>query len=479
MADLKAALMASREAGGGGAARGEVEEGGGEGGDAAGDAAAAAGVVTAAAAAAAGGAAAGATAPAGAAEKPAEGGGQVLREAVLRREMREVYEKLDKAGIEARAGQREVERQQKELRQAVIQSAEITVCTLSAAGGELVSGWPPGRAPRFDALVIDEAAQALEPATLIPMQLLRSGARIVLVGDPQQLPPTVLSAGGSAAALSQSLFERLQRAGCRVTMLQQQYRMHPAISAFPSQFFYSGRLMDGVSESDRAAPFHTHPLLAPLAVIDVAGGREARGGGGSVSNREEAQMAAAMYRSLRRVDPHFGGTVAVISPYKAQLSILQKAFDLRGEGEAARVEFVTVDGYQGREADVVIFSAVRAHACGAIGFLQDVRRLNVAITRARLSLWVVCSAATLAASGSAPWKELLRAASARGALFRPPPSVYSHANGPRMHELLKAGPGAQSALALAWGQLQAEAAGAAGAARAARAASGGGGGGGD
>lgn len=293
--------------------------------------------------------------------------------------------------------------------------------------------WPTGAAPLFDALVIDEAAQALEPATLIPFQLIKPGAsRIILVGDPRQLPPTVLSKAAEGARLAQSLFERLQRCGWPVCMLDEQYRMHPDISRFPSKFFYEGRLLDGVgiNTTSRGALFHKQPCFAPFVVWDCQEGREHGGGkggkGGSLRNVAEAEVAAVLAAGLLRSYPGEVGSIVVITPYRAQLGALRSEFrrELGGDAAlaAAGVEFGTVDGFQGREADVVIFSCVRAqpgavsNGGGArVGFLADVRRMNVGLTRARRALWVVCHASTLQRSDA--WRPLLEEASNRQILY--------------------------------------------------------------
>ena len=139
-----------------------------------------------------------------------------------------------------------------ELKRQVLKEAHVVFATLSQSGHETLSGISlSGKAgrdkrslqngreaqsgERFDAVVIDEAAQALETATLVPLQLLASGGQLVLVGDPKQLPATVLSQLAAKQGLERSLFERLQLAGHRVSLLETQYRMHPAICAFPSK----------------------------------------------------------------------------------------------------------------------------------------------------------------------------------------------------------------------------------------------------
>ncbi|KAL4457300.1 hypothetical protein ABPG75_012165 [Micractinium tetrahymenae] len=331
----------------------------------------------------------------------------------------------------------------KELRAAVVAQSEVVAATLSSAGGELLQLMPRANslgvagsaagsstAPLlgFDAIVCDEAAQALEPSTLIALQLLAPGGRLVLVGDPQQLPATVVSRAAAAASLAQSLFERLMQAGYPLCMLRTQYRMHPAISSWPAAFFYSGRLLDaptvaatGDGGGGRAAPWHARPCFPPLAFWDCREGRERGGGAGSsVSNAEEAEVAFALYAGLAAQFGRDVGDVAVLTPYKAQLALLRRTFQQRGGAAVADdVLFATVDGFQGREADVVIFSCVRAHANGGsgagVGFLSDVRRMNVALTRARRSLWIIGHADTLA--GCQPWQELMQHGRAQRRLF--------------------------------------------------------------
>ncbi|GIM05142.1 hypothetical protein Vretimale_9587 [Volvox reticuliferus] len=367
---------------------------------------------------------------------------------------------------------RDLERQRKEVRQAVLLAAEVVVTTLSSAGGDLASLCStamtaattattatatgaalsrsgrsavetPSVAPgayRFDALIIDEAAQALEPAALIPLQLLRPGAKVVLVGDPKQLPPTVLSRAADAAQLSQSLFERLQRAGCHVCLLSRQYRMHPEISRFPSSFFYDGALQDGetITATSRSAPCHNHPLFRPLMVYNCAGQMEqgsAGGGGnkgGSLFNKAEAVLVAELCMGLLVHFPGYRPHVAILTPYRAQLSVLRSTLQValrkaRLREDVAsileRIDIVTVDSYQGREADIVIFSTVRAGGTSSLGFLTDIRRMNVALTRARRCLWIVGHAETLATSP--PWLMLLRHAATQKSLISVRPPVSS------------------------------------------------------
>ena len=317
--------------------------------------------------------------------------------------------------------------------------------------------------PLFDAVIVDEAAQATELATLIPLRWLKPGGVAVLVGDPKQLAPTVLAKSRAVErCLSRSLFERMQRAGARAHLLSVQYRMHPSIRAFPSSRFYGSRLVDGTPAGSRISP-----LGANYACVDCVGGFEVRRR--STSNPVEVSVCLAVYAQLirnLRVSCTLNRdaeetraaatttTVGVVTPYRDQLEALRRGFarvtDTNPDARLAPVEFATVDGVQGREFDVVLFSCVRANKTTgvseqnddavretlddddlddaspadiaaalrsrrAIGFLADKRRLNVALTRPRLALVVVGHAATLRAADGT-WRSLWEDAARRGAV---------------------------------------------------------------
>ena len=314
--------------------------------------------------------------------------------------------------------------------------------------------------PLFDAVIVDEAAQATELATLIPLRWLKPGGVAVLVGDPKQLAPTVLAKSRAVErCLSRSLFERMQRAGARAHLLSVQYRMHPSIRAFPSSRFYGSRLVDGTPAGSRVSP-----LGANYACVDCAGGFEVRRR--STSNPVEVSVCVAVYAQLVRnlrlsrrdaEETRAGATtttVGVVTPYRDQLEALRRGFarvtDTNPDARLAPVEFATVDGVQGREFDVVLFSCVRANKTTttavserdvdavrdvdddaddaspadiaaalrsrrAIGFLADKRRLNVALTRPRAALVVVGHATTLRAADST-WRSLWEDAARRGAV---------------------------------------------------------------
>lgn len=266
--------------------------------------------------------------------------------------------------------------------------AEIVFTTVSSSGRKLFSRLNHG----FDMVVIDEAAQASEVAILPPLSL--GAARCVLVGDPQQLPATVISKAAGTLMYSRSLFERFQLAGCPTLLLSVQYRMHPQIRDFPSRYFYQGRLTD--SDSIVSLPDETYyrdPMLKPYVFYDVTHGREShRGGSASFQNIHEAQFILRLYEHLQKFVKANGGgkkvTVGIITPYKLQLKCLQREFEeVMGTEEGKDIYINTVDAFQGQERDVIIMSCVRASNHG-VGFVADIRRMNVALTRARRALWV-------------------------------------------------------------------------------------------
>ncbi len=246
---------------------------------------------------------------------------------------------------------------------------------------------------RFDLVVIDEAGQATEPTAWIPT--LRAN-KLVLGGDHCQLPPTILSAEAEAQGYGISMMERLVGLyGSEITScLEVQYRMHEAIMGFPSLMFYQSRL--------KAAPRVAHHSLAdilpltaeeaPLLFIDTAGAgfyEEAETDGGGLLNPKEGELILCRARKL--LDLGIAPTaLALITPYAAQ------ARWLRDHCEMMDIEVDTIDGFQGREKEVVLLSLVRCNDQQSLGFLRETRRLNVALTRARRQLIIVGDSGTLA-----------------------------------------------------------------------------------
>ncbi|XP_048498755.1 uncharacterized protein LOC104891497 isoform X2 [Beta vulgaris subsp. vulgaris] len=288
--------------------------------------------------------------------------------------------------------------------------AEVVFTTLSSSGRKLFSRLTHG----FDMVVIDEAAQASEVGILPPLAL--GAARCVLVGDPQQLPATVISKAAGTLFYSRSLFERFQQAGCPTMLLSVQYRMHPQIRDFPSRYFYQGRLTD--SESVTSLPderYYQDPLLKPYLFFDITHGREShRGGSVSYQNIHEAQFCLRLYEHLHKTAKALGlgkVTVGIITPYKLQLKCLQREFDdILNTDEGRDLYINTVDAFQGQERDVIIMSCVRASNHG-VGFVADIRRMNVALTRARRALWVMGNGNALMQSDD--WAALITDAKAR------------------------------------------------------------------
>ncbi|XP_029130085.1 uncharacterized protein LOC109812659 isoform X2 [Cajanus cajan] len=358
----------------------------------------------------------------------------------LYEQKRQIYKDLCNVQAQEKRANEETRTLRNKLRKSILKEAEIVVTTLSGCGGDLYGICSermlnskfggPSEHTLFDAVVIDEAAQALEPATLIPLQLLKSsGTKCIMVGDPKQLPATVLSNVASKFLYECSMFERLQKAGHPVIMLTEQYRMHPEICKFPSLHFYDNKLLNGSQISNKSAPFHQTKGLGPYVFYDIIDGQEVRGknsGVMSLCNEHEADAAVEVLKFFKKRFPaeFVGGRIGVITPYKSQLSLLRSRF-LKAFGplSIADIEFNTVDGFQGREVDILLLSTVRAAYSGitseinsnSIGFVADVRRMNVALTRARLSLWIFGNARTLQSNQN--WAALLKDAKERNLIM--------------------------------------------------------------
>ncbi|MCO5594419.1 hypothetical protein L7F22_048449 [Adiantum nelumboides] len=328
--------------------------------------------------------------------------------AVERMEVRSEIKRLSIVHARYCGGKFSIKKARGKLEKSFARDAEIVFTTLSSSRSptiRLVSG-------RFDVLIVDEAAQASEVATLPPLTL--GAPHCILLGDPKQLAATVISTVAQSLGYSRSLFERLQLAGCPVLMLREQYRMHPQIREFPSIHFYQGLLQDNarvLSFPDEI--YHMNPLLRPYLFFDLAYGKESKlCDSGSFQNLMEAKFAAQLYEHLLEVmnKGSLNISVGVVTPYKLQLECLKQEFGpLKSAGKD--VYFNTVDAFQGQERDVMIMSCVRAGNYG-VGFVADVRRMNVALTRAHRSLWVIGNARTLCTSKD--WEALIANAKQRG-----------------------------------------------------------------
>ncbi|XP_054776314.1 probable helicase MAGATAMA 3 [Prosopis cineraria] len=301
------------------------------------------------------------------------------------------------------------------IRAAILDEATIVFSTLSFSGSHVFSKLNRS----FDVVIIDEAAQAVEPATLVP--LANQCKKVFLVGDPAQLPATVISEVAKNHGYGKSLFERLKEGGYPVNMLKTQYRMHPEIRSFPSREFYEDSLEDGEDVKFRTErEWHDYCCFGPFCFFDIHEGQEARpAGSGSWINEEEVEFVLLLYQKLVTLYPVLksGNQLAIISPYSQQVKLFQRRFEETfGVSSEKVVDICTIDGCQGREKDIAIFSCVRASKDKGIGFLEDDRRMNVGITRAKSAILVVGSASTLRRSER--WNKLVESAEKRHSLLK-------------------------------------------------------------
>lgn len=312
----------------------------------------------------------------------------------LRRRKTQLSIQIDAAKDNESSLSRQADLNRKRAQQSVLDEAHVICATLSGSGHDMFQNLNI----EFETVVVDEAAQCVEMSALIPLKY--GCAKAILVGDPKQLPPTVFSKEAARFQYEQSLFVRMQtNHPDDVHLLDTQYRMHPEISYFPSQTFYDGRLLDGDDMAGlREKPWHSSMLLGPYRFFDVQGQHQAAPKGHSLINIAEIDVAMALYSRLMNdfKDCDLRGKIGIITPYKSQLRELKDRFSRQyGETVFEYVEFNTTDAYQGRESEIIIFSCVRASPAGGIGFLQDIRRMNVGLTRAKSSLWVLGNSQSL------------------------------------------------------------------------------------
>ena len=278
--------------------------------------------------------------------------------------------------------------------------ARVIASTLVGAAHRLLEG------RRFETVFIDEAAQALEAACWIP---LRRASRVILAGDHCQLPPTVKSMAALKGGLGKTLMERLVdiKPTC-VTLLQTQYRMHEQIMRFSSDYFYGGKVETapqikyrGILDYDIPIEWDS-PKETPETDAHDHTGEAFVGDTYGRINKGEAQLTLDKLQQYfdkigkqRILDERID--VGVISPYRAQVQYLRQLISKRDFFKPFRklISVNTVDGFQGQERDIIIISMVRDNEQGQIGFLRDLRRMNVAITRARMKLIILGDAATL------------------------------------------------------------------------------------
>jgi ATP-dependent RNA/DNA helicase IGHMBP2 len=234
----------------------------------------------------------------------------------------------------------------------------------------------------FDYVIHDEAGQATAPSSLCAV--LR-GRRLVLAGDPKQLPPTVVSLDAKEAGLDVTLFERIETltGRARTRLLETQFRMREPIVAFSNARYYEGKLKTDPS----AAAQEGLPDVPACGFQHVTGRENERQRNGSISNDFEVETVAALVEKFRPECRERGWTMAVLTPYQAQRESIRRRIP--------GLEVSTVDGAQGREWDVVLYSTVRSNPQHRLGFVEDERRLNVAVTRAKRNFLLVGDERTL------------------------------------------------------------------------------------
>ena len=279
----------------------------------------------------------------------------------------------------------------------IFQEARVIACTLTGAANRVLEGM------KFNTLFIDEAAQALEAACWIPI---RKVLRVIFAGDHQQLPPTVKSIAALKAGLGKTLMERIvENKPEVVTLLQVQYRMNDQIMQFSSREFYDGMLQTAPEIKYRGILDYDNPMSwynTDDLPDEIESKEEFVGESFGRINKAEAEL------TLQHLELYYGRIgkqrilderidVGIISPYRAQVQLLRRMIKKREFFKPYRhlISVNTVDGFQGQERDVIILSLVRSNDEGQIGFLRDLRRMNVAITRARMKLIILGSVDTL------------------------------------------------------------------------------------
>ena len=311
---------------------------------------------------------------------------KALREVHGRRGSESYHQKVDR--LKSRITELELR-----IHNDLFSQARVIACTLAGSASRVLEGM------RFATLFIDEAAQALEAACWIAI---RKAGRVVLAGDHCQLPPTIKCYEALKGGLALTLMERIVQSNPQVvTLLGVQYRMNEQIVSFSSQWFYGGKV-------ESAPEVRTRGILdwdTPMVWIDTAGldGKEEFVGEsfGRI-NRAEAALTMQTLQDYfdkvgrkRVLDERLD--VGIISPYRAQVQHLRRLIRQSAYFKPYRslIDVNTVDGFQGQERDIIVISLVRSNDDGQIGFLRDLRRMNVAITRARMKLIILGDVSTL------------------------------------------------------------------------------------
>lgn len=296
------------------------------------------------------------------------------------------HQKMDR--LKSRATELELR-----IRSSLFGEARVIASTLTGAANRVLEG------EKYSTLFIDEAAQALEAACWIAI---RKAGRVVLAGDHCQLPPTVKSIMALKGGLGKTLMERIvENKPETVTLLKMQYRMNEQIMTFSSDWFYNGMVESAPMVSHRGILDYDIPMMW-IDTAECDGKEEFVGENFGRINRIEAEMTLqTLQQYLEKIGKQRileeSIDVGIISPYRAQVQLLRKELRKREFFRPYRhlLTVNTVDGFQGQERDIILISLVRSNDGGDIGFLRDLRRMNVAITRARMKLIILGSSATM------------------------------------------------------------------------------------
>ncbi|KAG7153385.1 Regulator of nonsense transcripts 1-like, partial [Homarus americanus] len=307
-------------------------------------------------------------------------------------ELQKLQQLKEETGELSSADEKRYRMLKKQAEKTLLEAADVICCTCVGAGDPRLARL------KFHSILIDE----------IPVVL--GAKQVILVGDHCQLGPVVMCKKASRAGLSQSLFERLVVLGIRPFRLTVQYRMHPQLAQFPSNFFYEGSLQNGVADADRTMKGVSFPWPQadkPQFFYVTSGQEEIAGSGTSYLNRTEASSVEKLVTRFLNsgVKPE---QIGVITPYEGQRAYLVQYMQYQGplnQKLYQRLEVASVDAFQGREKDLIIMSCVRSNEHQGIGFLSDPRRLNVALTRARYGIIIVGNPKVLSKQGL--WNHLL------------------------------------------------------------------------
>lgn len=296
------------------------------------------------------------------------------------------HQKMDR--LKSRATELELR-----IRSSLFGEARVIASTLTGAANRVLEG------EKYSTLFIDEAAQALEAACWIAI---RKAGRVILAGDHCQLPPTVKSIMALKGGLGKTLMERIvENKPETVTLLKMQYRMNEQIMKFSSEWFYHGMVESAPTVSHRGILDYDTPMMW-IDTAECDGKEEFVGENFGRINRAEAELTLqTLQQYLEKIGKQRileeSIDVGIISPYRVQVQLLRKELRKREFFRPYRhlLTVNTVDGFQGQERDIILISLVRSNDGGDIGFLRDLRRMNVAITRARMKLIILGSSETM------------------------------------------------------------------------------------